>query len=1131
MLGRLAKAVELAYMRRFASYIALLCLVSCGGQDGGHRAESPDDPLFEALTTDQTGIDFVNQVENSEDFNIFSYRNFYNGGGVAIGDINNDGFADVYFTNNLGKNKLFLNNGDFTFDDISLAAGVEGTKGWSTGVVLVDLNQDGLLDIYVCNAGYVEGDDQANELFLNNGDLTFTESAAEYGLDQRGYTTHTAFFDYDLDGDLDAYVLNNSFMPVNTLNYSNKRELYAEDWPVRDFLKGGGDKLLRNDGGQFVDVSREAGIYGSLIGFGLGVTVGDVNGDHWPDLYISNDFFERDYLYINQGDGTFQEDIKNWMEHLSLFSMGADMADINNDGFPEVFATDMLPDEDYRLKTTTLFENYNIYYLKLQRDFYHQYMQNTLQLNNRDGSFSEIAYYSGVSSSDWSWGALLFDADNDGYRDIYVCNGVYQDVTNQDFINFFANEIIQKMALTGEKEEIETVLKEMPSNPIRNRFFHNQGDLTFDEQGFDWGFYQPSFSNGAAYGDLDNDGDLDLVVNNLNEQAFVYRNRTNERFDHHYLRVRLEGEAPNTFALGAKIFVYVEDQKLNFELVPSRGFQSSIDYTQVFGLGAAESVDSVVVFWPSRERSVLTNVTVDELLTIRYTEVEKGPLIDPNAFAVTEPLFTETQFPRDITAHKEDNFIDFFQEGLTMHMISREGPEVAVADVNGDGQDDVFIGGAEGWPGQLFIQRNGDMIPSNIITFERDNNFEDTAATFFDADGDGDLDLFVGSGGNHMPLGSRFLQDRLYINDGSGEFTRDPRALSPNGYNTGVAVPLDYDEDGDLDLFVGSRSIPNSYGFSPQSFLYRNDGNGKFVDELNRMGTDLMEVGMITDARMVDVLGDEKPELVVVGEWMAPQVFSFDRGRVTHEESNLSDYSGWWYSMEAADVDGDGDQDLILGNRGENFYFSGTPEAPAKIWLSDFDENGTSEKIITRSIDGRDMPVPMKQELTEQIVSLKKQNLRHEEYAKRSIDELFSAEVLALAQVKEGNFFRSVVALNDGNGQFSLVDLPAEVQFSCICDISCQDLNGDQLPDLVMGGNDAGFTPQFSKLDASFGHVLMNQGDGSFARMENRESGFFVRGDIRDLEALEMNGQTFIIVTLNGEQARIFRLADLRRES
>src|SRR6187401_1517960 len=568
---------------------------------------------------DDTGINFVNKVENTDDFNIFTYRNFYNGGGVAIGDINNDSLPDVFMTSNMESNKLFLNKGEFKFQDISSKAAI-GEKGkWNTGVVMVDINDDGWLDIYVCNAGIDKWKTQeGNKLFINNHDLTFTEKAKEYGLDEKGYTTHAAFFDYDLDGDLDCYILNNSFIPVNTLNYENKRELRAEDWPVEDFVKGGGDKLLRNDNGHFNDVSNEANIYGSLIGFGLGVTVGDVNGDHFPDLYISNDFFERDYLYINQQNGTFKEDLPKWMEHTSLASMGADLADINNDGYPDIFTTDMLPADDYRLKTTSSFDGYDVYQLKLKQGFYHQFQQNTLQVNNRNGKFMETAHFSGVSATDWSWGALIFDADNDGLNDLYVCNGIYKDLIDQDFIDFFANDIIQKMVTTGEKEEVQKIIDSMPSVPVLNKAYRNNGNLKFSDEGLNWGFVQPSFSNGAAYGDLDNDGDLDMVVNNVNMPSFVYRNNSREISSNNYIGVQLKGKGANTYAIGSLIKIYCGNEIISREVIPSRGFQSSTDYKIIAGLGN-KTVDSLLIEWPNQTVTKINKPGINKTHNIQQT--------------------------------------------------------------------------------------------------------------------------------------------------------------------------------------------------------------------------------------------------------------------------------------------------------------------------------------------------------------------------------------------------------------------------------------------------------------------------------------------------------------------------------
>jgi len=1108
------------FLLKNPALFAAICLVWSSCDRSKTSETTAKDALFELLPGEKTGIRFVNTVENTEDFNIFSYRNFYNGGGVALGDVNNDGLTDVFLTSNMGDNQLYLNKGNFQFENITEKAGVAGKKSWSTGVVLVDINADGLLDIYVCNAGYSPDETPENELFINqgnqNGVPVFVEKAAEYGLNEDGYTTHAAFFDYDADGDLDCYILNNSFMPVNTLNYSNNRELYAKDWPVRDFLKGGGDKLLRNDGGKFTDVTRQAGIFGSLIGFGLGVTVGDVNGDARPDLYISNDFYERDYLYINQGNGTFKEEIEQWMQHLSHASMGADMADINNDGFPEIFTTEMLPDDEMRLKTTTLFENYNIYQLKQERGFYHQYMQNCLQLNNKDKTFSEIAYYAGTGASDWSWGALLCDLDNDGYRDIYLCNGIYKDVIDQDFIDFFADEIVQKMALTGKKEQIKEVLNKMPSNPILNKVFRNTGpSLKFEDKGTSWGFTTPSFSNGAAYGDLDNDGDLDLVVNNVNMESFVYRNRSAQMLQNHHLSVLLKGKGQNTFAVGAKTSVYRGGEQLNFELNPSRGFQSSIDYKTVFGLGANDKIDSLVVIWPDKMKSVVIHPPADTLLTLSWASAEGHYIANPYNPAAGAAQKMVQEMPCSMEPHREDGFVDFYQEGLSYRMLSHEGPKSAIADVNGDGLDDVFIGGAKGQGGQLYLQTTADAFTRHDrATFDRDSTYEDTAVTFFDADGDRDADLFVGSGGNSM-LNMRFLESRLYLNDGKGRFTRSEQALPLSSFNTAVVVPVDVDADGDYDLFVGNRSVPGQYGVPPRHFLLENDGKGKFRDITRANAPDFAQLGMVTDATLVNVMGDAAPELVVTGEWASPAIFAIQNGKLTLVKSNLAQYSGWWQAVKADDVDGDGDQDLVLGNRGDNFYFTGTAEHPAKLWVLDFDQNGTVEKILTRQIGGRDLPIAMKKELTGQLPALKKSVLRHAEYAKKSIQDLFPADVLDKAAMLQGNYFQSAVALNEGNGQFKMLPFPKEVQFSCVCAIWCGDLNADGKNDLLLAGNDAGFMPQFSRLDASFGHTLLNTGNGQYERVEPRQSGFFVRGDVRSLAALTAKGKKYALVTVN----------------
>jgi enediyne biosynthesis protein E4 len=1103
-------------MRFISLLVVLMSIFGCKSKDTSLKLPT----LFQEISTTDSGLDFTNYVKNTPEFNIFIYRNFYNGGGVATGDINNDGLVDVYFTCNMGENQLFLNKGDMKFENISKKAGITGTKEWSTGVIMVDINNDGWLDIYVCNAGYVKGKDQKNELFINNHDLTFTEKAAEYNLDENGYTTHAAFFDYDQDGDLDCYILNNSFLPVNTLNYENKRTLYAQDWPVADFLKGGGDKLLRNDNGKFTDVTKQAGIYGSLIGFGLGVTVGDVNNDNLLDIYVSNDFFERDYLYINQGNGTYKEDLESQIDHNSLASMGADMADLNNDGYPEIFTTEMMASDEFRLKTNTVFEDYKVFQIKQQEDFYPQFMHNCLQLNNKNQTFSEIANFSGVGATDWSWGALMFDLDNDGFRDIFVCNGVYQDVINQDFVDFFANDLMQKMALTNEKTELDTLLKAMPSNPIPNKVFRNRGDLTFEDTGKKWGFEKPTFSNGSAYADFDNDGDLDLVINNVNQPALLYRNNAKSQNANHHLSVQLTGENPNTFAVGAKVFLHQGNQIINSELIPTRGFQSSVEYKMTFGLGSVATLDSLVVLWPNTKVTTIKNPPIDTLLQININTARN--IKNKQKTKQNQNLYLK-EIANTFNSHQENDFVDFYQEGLSFRMISKEGPKAAKGDVNNDGLEDIFICSAEGQKTpKLYLQTSNGFVASKQEAFELDSDYEDTAANFFDIDGDKDLDLFVGSGGNNKQPGSRLMQSRIYVNDGKGNFTINPKALTINGFNTSVALPFDFEGDGDLDLFVGSRSVPGTYGVPPRHFLYQNDGKGNFKDIAKNVAPNLQSIGMITDATLTNLTGDATPELVLVGEWNTPHIFSISNGKLDKVNSNLDDFAGWWYAVQSDDVDGDGDQDLILGNRGDNFYFSGEKETPCKLWVWDFDNNGTVEKIMTRNIEGRDMPIPMKKELTSQLPSLKKKNLKHAQYAKKSIQDLFDPEIIKKAMVREGNYFKSAVAINEGNGKFKMIALPKEVQFSCIKAIWCGDLNKDGRKDLLMAGNDHGFMPQFSHLDASRGNTLINKGDGTFEYVENQNSGFSIRKEVRQLLDIKKGKERILVALVNNDKPQIF---------
>ena len=1094
------------------SFIAILFVI-IGCQE--EKFMEKRNTLFESMNNDSLGVDFTNTITNTADFNIFNYRNFYNGGGVAIGDINNDGLQDVFLTSNMSSNKLYLNKGNWTFEDISDSAQIEESDKWSTGVVMVDINGDNYLDIYVCNAGYQKDVTQKNALFINNKDLSFTNKAKEYGLDDNGYTTHAAFFDYDRDGDLDVYLLNNSFIPVNTLNYNNKRELRADDWEVKDFLKGGGDKILRNDSGAFVDVSDEMGIYGSLIGFGLGVTVGDVNDDAYPDIYVSNDFFERDYLYINKEGKYFSEELEKRINHISHSSMGADMADINNDGQLEIFVTDMLPDDEYRLKTTSTFDNIDLRRLKVKQGFYNQFMHNTLQLNTGEGHFNEISFYADVAASDWSWGALMFDADNDGYNDIFVCNGIYNDVIDQDFIDFFANEVLQEMALTGVKEEIDSIINYMPTVPIKNKAFKNLGNYKFEDIGDQWGFDASTFSNGAAYGDLDNDGDYDLVINNVNQPALFYKNKSKKSF----ISFNLKGQGNNTNALGAKIFIYRNgDEVIIREQMPSRGFQSSVDNRIIIGLNDdTENIEKIEIRWPDGQYSTVENYSVNSMNVINENDVVKFTKESPKS---ENKIFSQT--PHSFQSHIEDDFIDFYFERNIPNLLSREGPCSAVGDVNGDGQVDVFIGGAAGQPGLIYVYDKGEFKPTQQAYFDRFKAVEDTAAEFFDADGDGDLDLYVGSGGNNVQYDKRAFTDRLYLNN-NGTFQLKFEALPKLYFNTSVIVPLDYDSDGHMDLFVGNRSIPGIYGVSPGSYIYKNTGNAQFRDVTSTILDELKYAGMLTDAVVADIHPNKGQELIIVGEWMSPKILSFNGEKFDILKSELDSLSGWWQSIASADLDSDGDMDMVIGNMGENFYLKPSINEPVKLWINDFDQNNALDKIITRTVNGMDMPVVMKRDLTDQLAFLKKENIKHAEYAKKSIHDLFTEEVMATSELKQINYGSSIIAYNEGSGNYRIKNLPDQSQMSCINEIVITDINNDSNLDIIVAGNNHFFLPQFSMVDACDGKLLLNDKNAGFNVIPNTISGLEMDGVVRSLEILSY-GDRYLLALRNSNDAQLYRI-------
>ncbi len=1090
---------------------SLFVLFSCNKEQNKFN-----DTLFKSLESSETGLDFTNEVIDSKELNIFSYRNFYNGGGIGIGDINNDGLSDVFFTSNLGSNKLFLNLGQFKFEEITLSAGVKGSHAWSTGVVMVDLNCDGYLDIYVCNAGNKKGDNRKNELFINNKDLTFTEQAEKYGLDDAGLTTQASFFDYDGDGDLDAYILNNSFIPVNTLNYNNNRSLRDKDWPLADFVKGGGDKLLKNENGKFVDVSEQAGIYGSIIGFGLGIVVGDVNNDLLPDIYVCNDFYEHDYLYINQGNGTFKDEIKDYMAHLSMSSMGADIADINNDGYLDIYVADMLQEQDKRLKELADFESYSIYELKLNRDFHHQYMQNSLQLNNRNKTFSEIGFMSGTAQTDWSWGPLIFDMDNDGYKDILVTNGLYRDLTNQDFINYFANSVIQKMALTGKKEEIESIINKMPSTPIVNYAFKNNHNLTFTNMAEKWGFDELTFSSGASYADLDNDGDLDVIINNMNQTALVYENTSNTKLKNNYLKIKLIGSDKNKFAIGTQVKLFQNDKVYMQMCMPSRGYQASVDYVLNFGLGKINQLDSIKVYWPNRTVSILKNTSVNQTLSLNLKDAV--PIAIKKKETLNKTFFKKVN--QQFISHKENKYVDFDHEGLIPKMLSKEGPAIAIADIDNDGNDDIYMGGAYDQIGQLYLQQKiGEFTLSKFTTEEV---FEDTSAIFVDIDNDDDLDLVVGSGGNFKNARTGV---RAYLNDGKGNFG-NYNIIARSKANISTIAPYDFDNDGDVDLFVASLSIPGAYGLNPENMLLENDGKGKFKNITDSKAPETKSIGMTTDAIWKDMDGDDIKDLIVVGDWMSPYIFKNDGTKLSTLNTNLNKISGAFNCLNVVDIDKDGDLDIIIGNRGTNSFYKADSTHVAKMFVNDFDNNGSVEQIFTRNIDGSDVPVHLLKEIKKQITSIKNKNYTFKDYAVSSIEDLFSEYFIEKSLVKKINNFKSVVLINNKNN-FTVKPLPIRAQMSTIKNIITYDINKDGNLDIITTGNNFNYKTQYTRQDASYGDVYLGDGKGGFTWQSHDKTGFFIKGQIRGMSLIKSGEKIkYLIVAPNNDYPQLFKIND-----
>ncbi|MEJ1238518.1 VCBS repeat-containing protein [Chryseolinea sp. T2] len=1082
----------------------VIALPSCDKKQDQQDQVRAGAPLFTLLDSSATHVGFINSVEDKDGFNILSYRNFYNGGGVAIGDINNDSLPDLYFTSNQHANKLYLNKGNFEFEDITSKAGVGGSMTWSTGVTMVDINNDGWLDIYVCNSGDVDGGERENELFINNGDLTFTERAKELNLANEGYSTHAAFFDYDADGDLDCYILNNSFKDPG------KIELYKK---MREVPSPLGDKLMRNDGGVFTDVTLDAGIYSSVTGFGLGIAVSDLNADNLPDLYISNDFWERDYLYINQGNGKYKEDLIERINYSSLSSMGADIADLNGDGSPEIFTTDMLPSDNHRIKTTIAFDPYHLEDAKYRANFHYQMVQNCLHLNNGNGQFQEIAFLSGVAATDWSWGALIFDFDNDGQRDIFVSNGINKDIMSMDFREFIADSEskAQIVAQRGEYGD-RAMISYMPAERIPNYAFVANGKLKFVDKAPALGLATPSTSNGSAYGDLDNDGDLDLIVNNVNQPCFIYRNESNQSGKNGYLKVRFKGTAPNGMGIGASVTASIGNRKVVTQNFNTRGFQSSIEPNILIGVGPARQVDSLKVVWPNGKVQVLTNVPSNSIVTFeekKATQVFKKP-------ATKQPDFKDVS--REVIGaafHHENSRNDFNQEILLHRMLSTEGPRILKGDVNKDGREDFILLGASGDSDKLFVQNaSGNFVQRISDAFGKNKVAESTCGALADVDGDGDLDVIIGSGGNEIEMPRQEFLLRIYHNDGKGNFTRDQK-VPPIIGNFGTLKVCDYDDDGDVDVFVGARAVPGNYGLPGQSYLLIND-KGQWM---NVAPPELGNAGMVTDASWADVDKDGDKDLVVIGDWMSITIFRNDRG-VIEGRQTIANSEGWWTRIEPTDVDSDGDMDFIVGNWGMNSKFQASASRPMSMHVNDYDGNGKSEFIMEwfAPRDTVAYPFATKSELVAQLPGLRKSILKYNDYAPKTYSTLFPADLRSQSLNYRVTTLQTSILKNSGDGNFTLEPLPIEAQLSPVFAIVAEDLDNDKNADIWLGGNFYALKPQVGRQDASRGVFLKGDGKGNYVIA----GGPWISGEVRDACVINSNGVKRMLVARNNANMAVF---------
>ena len=1085
-------------------------LVSCSNKEEA-RSEPP---VFRKIPSSQSGITFANIVEENHhknNFDAFGY--VYNGAGVAIGDVNNDGLQDIYFTGNDVPNKLYLNEGNFKFRDITESAGVDGSAGWDNGVTMSDVNSDGLVDIYVCQGGWMDTDEQRkNLLYINKGNLTFKEEAREYGLDDIGYSMHAAFFDMDNDNDLDVYI---SSRPDSF--YLGLSKMVAGKKNPPDKCR---NKLYRNDNNKFTEIGKQAGI-GNTYGYALSVVNADLNDDGYQDIFISNDYADNDYLFINQKNGTFKDEIKKATNHLSLFSMGADIADINNDGLEDIMVVEMLPENYKRSKVSMPRMDVAGFWAIVDSGFQKQYMHNALHLNHGNLFFSDVSQLAGVAKSEWSWSTIANDFDNDGNRDIFVANGYRRDIFDGDVterLNAHLQTIGNKYSSMQEyfEKDYKDFIEIYDPIKVKNYLFRNNGDLHFENVADSWGLTDSTFSNGAAVADFDNDGDLDLVINNLDQEALLYENTTDKK--NGSLRLKLEGPRQNRDGIGTKISLYYDGKMQQcFQQKTVRGYLSSNDPVVHFGIGQTSKIDSVVIRWPDGKENVLRNVNPNGLVKVNYKEAGAG--IDRNMHY--NVMFTETTSSSlsPSFVHLENDYDEYIDQVLLPHMFSKSGPFLAIGDVNKDGDDDFFIGGAKNQPGNLYIQTDGKLVRQPVAAFETDKGYEDIGTSFFDADKDGDLDLYVVSGGSEINQGSDTYQDRLYINDGKGNFTK---GVLPGTVSSGsCVVPFDFDGDGDMDVFRGGQVTPHNYPKPPLSYLLVNE-NGKLIDKTVEIAPGLVETGMVNSAIWTDVNGDKKAELVVAGEWMPIKIYEYVSGKLTEasEKYGLANTEGWWNKLVADDLDGDGDMDIIAGNLGENYKFKADTKKPFEVYAKDFDNSGTNDIFLAKYNGDVQVPVRGRECTSQQCPFISKKFPSFLSFAESDLKTILGEDIETALHYK-AHLFSSVILINE-NGKFTIKKLPLEAQLSTINCIVVNDFDKDGKKDILIAGNKFDVEVETTPADASPGLFLKGLGAMNFKSARPLESGFFVPYNVKDMQALRTKNGWNILVSSNDDLLRVF---------